>query len=356
MEKPELIRAAQAFPLSAKALDAEPLGNGHINATYLVTDAAGTKYVMQRINDRVFTDVDLLMRNIFRVTEYLNRHKPGASLRFLKTRDGKEYLRDGSGCWRMYEYVEGLCLEKAETPAQLETCGEAFGEFQNELSGFDASALGETIPRFHDTVKRLNDLEQAALRDACGRLKGVKAEYDFYMARREEAGQMLGMLARGELKKRVTHNDTKLNNVILDAETLRPKCVIDLDTVMPGLAGNDFGDCIRSGATTGAEDERDLNKVNLDTALYRAFARGFLSRCGKSLNEAEINTLPMGAKMMTYECGARFLTDYLSGDTYFHIAYPEHNLVRCRTQMKLVQDTEARWSELKQIIAEEADL
>ncbi len=357
MEKNMMLNAAAACFLRAlPPVSAEKLGNGHINETYLVTDKSGGSFVLQRINSAVFKDVEMLMRNIFAVTEFLNRENPGSSLRFLKTHAGENYLRNADGGWRMYEYVPGVCLEKAETTEQLETCGTAFGEFQNALGKFDAALLGETIPRFHDTVKRINDLEAAAAEDSHGRLATVRPEYEFYMSRRCEAGKMLEMLERGELKQRVTHNDTKLNNVILDAETLKPKCVIDLDTVMPGLAGNDFGDCIRSGATTGAEDEKDISKVNLDMALYRAFARGFLGRCGRSLYASEIDTLPLGAKLMTYECGARFLTDYLNGDVYFHTDYPEHNLVRCRTQMKLVADTEKHWNELKRIIAEEADL
>ena len=356
MEIIELLRpVADAFCLDAAFESAQRLGNGHINQTWLVQDAAGGKYVFQRINDGVFRDVDLLMNNIFAVTGYLNQKNPGSSLVFLKTKQGEKYLRSEGGCFRAYRFVEGLCMEKAETPQLFETCGMAFGDFQNALGGFDAALLGETIPRFHDTAKRVRDLEQAALEDKCGRLKSAREEYDFYLERKSEAACMLDMLARGELKQRVTHNDTKLNNVILDAGTLRPRCVIDLDTVMPGLAGNDFGDCIRSGATTGAEDEQDVSKVSLDTRLYRAFARGFLGTCGKELTRREVETLPLGAKLMTYECGARFLTDYLNGDTYFHIAYPQHNLVRCRTQMKLVADTEARWGEVNDIILQEAD-
>ncbi len=351
-----ILSAASRFALISAPVRAEKLGNGHINATYLVQCEDGSQYVLQRINDRVFTDVDTLMNNIFAVTSYLNGREPGSSLRFVRTNDGEKYLRCEAGCFRAYEYVPGLCLEKALTPAQLETCGTAFGRFQNALADFDASVLGETIPRFHDTENRLKKLEEAAEADPLGRLKTAKAEYEFYMERRGEAGSMLSMQAAGALKTRVTHNDTKLNNVILDPDTLEPRCVIDLDTVMPGLAGNDFGDCIRSGATTGKEDEPDVSLIYVDTALYRAFARGFLGACGASLSEKEIRTLPMGAKLMTYECGARFLTDYLCGDVYFHTDYPQHNLVRCRTQMKLVADSENIWNELNDIIREEAGL
>ena len=351
----DFLKEANAFKLSAPAMQDAPLGNGHINVTRLITGADGKKYVLQRINDRVFTNVKLLMQNIVRVTEYLNRRKPGSSLHFLKTADGEDYLHDESGYFRLYEYAEGISLEKASCAAELKTCGTAFGGFQQTLKDFDASLLGETIPRFHDTVKRVRDLESAAEKDVCGRLRSVKPEYDFYISRKQEAGRMLDLLAQDKLKLRVTHNDTKLNNVILDPVTLSPVCVIDLDTVMPGLTGNDFGDCIRSGASTAAEDEKDVSKVSLDLELYRAFAGGFLGSCKEALTETEIRTLPWGAYLMTYECGARFLTDYLSGDTYFHTAYAEHNLVRARTQMKLVADTEDKMNEIERIITQEAE-
>ena len=346
---------AALFPIDSEPVSSSPLGNGHINETYLITCASGSKFVLQKINRRIFTDVDGLMRNIRIVTQYLNALKPHSSLEFLSANDGRDYAAAGDGYYRMYRYVYGISLETARTPAELETCGKAFGEFQTQLADFDAEQLTETIPRFHDTVKRLHDLERAASQDEAGRFKQVEREFRFYMQRQDEAGVMLGLLAEGRLKKRVTHNDTKLNNVLLDEKTLTPLCVIDLDTVMPGLPGNDFGDCIRTGASTAAEDEPDLDKVWLDLEKYRAFARGFLSECGRSLNKDELSTLTLGAKLMTYECGMRFLTDYLNGDTYFRTAYPEHNLVRCRTQMKLISDTEAHMSELNKLVAEEAE-
>ena len=350
MVNEELKRVFALFDVPGEPEDISPLGNGHINRTYLASCPGGAKYVLQKINEKVFNDVDLLMHNITSVTSYLNALRPGSSLTFIGARSGSSYVSFDDGKYRLYKYVPGICLEKAVKPADLGACGIAFGEFQQALSGFDASVLGEVIPRFHDTVKRINDLEAAAETDKAGRAKTVKDELSFYLGRKTEAGKMLGMQRSGALKTRVTHNDTKLNNVILEPDTLRPLCVIDLDTVMPGLAGNDFGDCIRSGASTGAEDEPDLNKVQLDLDMYAAFARGFLSRCGKALNEAELNTLPLGAYLMTYECGARFLTDYLNGDVYFHTTYPEHNLVRARTQMKLVSDSEENWNRLGQII------
>ncbi|MBQ3667640.1 MAG: aminoglycoside phosphotransferase family protein [Clostridia bacterium] len=348
----KLLSVAGAFGLSSFPKSVSPLGNGHINLTFLLTDSAGKKYVLQRINDAIFTDIDALMKNILHVTEYLNALKPLSSLRFIRTLDGASYLKDESGCYRLYEYVEGVSLEKANSPKELGICWRAFGEFQMSLSGFDASRLSETIPRFHDTVNRLEKLEAAARADVCGRLKSVKTEYDFYISRRREARHLIEMQKADALPLRVTHNDTKLNNVILDSATLEPKCVIDLDTVMPGLSANDFGDCVRSGASTGAEDERDLSKVSLDLELYKAFASGFIASCSGALTDNEISALPWGAYLMTLECGARFLTDYLSGDTYFHISYPEHNLVRARTQMKLVSDSEKHAGDISRLIEE----
>ena len=330
-----------------------PLGNGHINTTYLVADTKNDKYVLQRINNRVFTDIEGLMNNISLVTRFLNAQKPGSSLNFLTAQDGKAYTEFEGDFYRMYEYVPGISLENATRPEDMTTCGKAFGEFQNMLSGFDASKLSDTIPRFHDSVFRADNLEKAALEDKLGRLKDVKSEYEFYTSLRDKTDIMLKMQREGLIKTRVTHNDTKLNNVLLDSVTYEPKCVIDLDTVMPGLAANDFGDCIRSGATSAAEDERDISKVHLELNLYRAFARGFLGACGGALNATEIKTLPLGGLLMTYETGARFLTDYLSGDVYFKIAYPQHNLVRTRTQIKLIRDTLDNWETLEKIIAEE---
>lgn len=333
----------------------EPLGNGHINSTWLVRDGKGNSYTLQKINHTIFTDVPSLMRNIELVTEYLNARKPGSSLELVKTDEGRSWLQTPDGFFRVYRFVEGITLEKASAPEEMQTCGEAFGGFQMDLSEFDADKLTETIPRFHDSVKRFHDLERAASEDVCGRFKNVREEYDFYVSRGNETGVMLEMLAEGRLKKRVTHNDTKINNVLLDGVTLAPKCILDLDTVMPGLAGNDFGDCIRTGASTAEEDETDLSKVRLDLDLYRAFARGFLRTCGKELNRDEITTLPMGARLMTYETGARFLTDYLKGDVYYRIAYPEHNLVRTHTQIRLISEMENHSNEINTIIEQEAN-
>ena len=253
----------------------------------------------------------------------------------------------------MYEYVTGsVCLDRAESPCDFRETGRAFGLFQQQLSDFDASQLVEVIPDFHHTPKRFQALHAAIERDSLGRAKDVRDEIAFFLEREASAGKLIQLLESGELPLRVTHNDTKLNNVMMDERTRKPLCIVDLDTVMPGLAAYDFGDAIRYGASEAAEDERDLSKVRLSLTLYRAFAEGFVSVCRDSLTPKELETLPEGARLMTLECGARFLTDYLQGDTYFHITRPEHNLDRARTQMALVRDMERQWTQMKDVIHE----
>ena len=253
----------------------------------------------------------------------------------------------------MYDFVhDSICLDAPETDEDFYQSAVAFGSFQRQLADFPANELSETIPRFHDTPNRYRALRAAIEKDALGRAASCREEIEFALTREADAAVMMNLLAAGELPLRVTHNDTKLNNVMLDAKTRKPLCVIDLDTVMPGLAANDFGDSIRFGANTGAEDEKDLTKISLSLARYEAFARGFLEACGKALTPKEIETLPWGAKLMTLECGVRFLTDYLEGDTYFRIHRPEHNLDRTRTQFALVADMEKKWTQMCDIVKE----
>ena len=354
-----MLNVASHFCLKGNPVHFEPMGNGHINRTCLLVDDLGNKYTLQKINDTIFKDVPALMKNITLVTDYLHSidSDPRHALKVVRTRDGESFYRDESGYYRIYHFVDdSVCLEKVETKEEFFLSAQAFGAFQNQLAQFDASLLSETIPRFHDTANRVNNLRIAAENDALGRLSEVKAEYEFAMARAEEAKMMLSLLGEGKLKLRVTHNDTKLNNVLFDAATRQPICIIDLDTVMPGLAANDFGDSIRFGAATAAEDETDLDKMTISLELYEAYVKGFLGACGNKLTVDEILTLPMGAKMMTFECGVRFLTDYLEGDTYFRIHREKHNLDRCRTQFKLVSEMEKNWQAMADIIKREAKL
>jgi Ser/Thr protein kinase RdoA (MazF antagonist) len=351
-----MLKAAFEFETRGVPTACERYGNGHINETYLL-ETPSAKYILQKVNQNVFKDVPALMKNIALVTRHLSRLEkdPRRVLTLIPAKGGRDYWVDEAGeTWRAYHFITGVCLEKAANTAHMRESGVAFGRFQKMLADFPAEALSETIHRFHDTPERYRQLRRAAEADALGRLKAVRRELDFALSREEGAGRMVNMLRAGELPLRVTHNDAKLNNVMLDGETHAALCVIDLDTVMPGLAGNDFGDSIRFGASTAAEDERDLGKVELSVDYFRAYARGFLSACGDSLTRAEVETLPLAAKLMTLECGVRFLADYLSGDTYFRVHREGHNLDRCRTQFKLVEDMELKWREMGAIVEAEA--
>ena len=346
----EIQKAAYAFPMEGRPVSCAQFGGGHINQTYMVTTSTGKNYVLQRINKNVFRDPVALMENAAGVTEFI-RNKGGKALHFLRTADGQVCYRDENGeYWRAYEFVKGFCMDAPETPNDFYQSGLAFGRFQDQLSDYPAATLHETIPNFHNTPDRFRQLKQAIAENRSGRLHTCQAEVEFYLAHEELGGKLAAKLAAGELPLRVTHNDTKLNNVLLDPQTHEPLCVLDLDTVMPGLSAYDFGDSIRFGAATAAEDEKDNSKMKLDIGLFESFARGFLAGA-PSLTDAEVEALPLGAFTLTLECGSRFLTDYLNGDTYFRTHYPEHNLVRTRTQMALCADMLARWDEMDQVIA-----
>lgn len=345
---------AARFAVNGRVTYCERYGSGHINETYLVETDGGTRYILQKINDTVFRNVPALMENVSAVTRYLRARTddPRRAMHLVQTTEDTDYLRDeAGGWWRMYDFIENsICLQAAETDEDFYQSAVAFGEFQRELSEFPAHTLHETIAKFHDTRNRYVQFREALNADPLGRAASVQTEIEFALAREKDAGELMRLLEAGELPLRVTHNDTKLNNVLLDRETRKPLCVIDLDTVMPGLAAFDFGDSIRFGASTAAEDETDLGKVEMSLELFETYARGFLEACGSALSPLEKATLPLGAKLMTLECGVRFLTDYLSGDTYFRIHRPNHNLDRCRTQFKLVSDMEKKQNEMRAVI------
>lgn len=347
-----------AFAFSPDCL-LEPFGQGHINRTFRLTEPDGSRYIVQRINTSVFPDPAALMQNIQRVTAYLSRRilleggdplRETLSLRF--TVNGDPFFREPNGeAWRVYRFIENsLCLQTCENAGQFAACARAFGRFRGRLQDFPAHTLTESIPHFHDTPRRYEAFHQAVTQDPLGRAALVQDEIAFYLEREKQAGVLLNGQRRGDLPLCVTHNDTKLNNVLLDATTGQELCVIDLDTVMPGLCAFDFGDAIRFGANHCAEDEPDLQKVQFDLHLYEVFADQYLSACaesGTALSQAETDSLRWGAKLMTLECGLRFLTDYLLGDTYFHIDFPDQNRLRCRTQMKLVSDMETVWDAMR---------
>ena len=348
----DLMQISGQFSVSGDCLEVKPFGNGHINDTYAVTCASEggvRRYILQKLNSRVFPHPTALMNNFAAVTAYLRPiiKKEGGDpdrecLKVIPTVQGAAYYVDGEGeVWRMTQLIENTdAYLVAESSAMFEDAGRAFGLFIKRLEGFDAASLIEVIPDFHNTVKRYENLEKAVAADKAGRASGVKDLIDFARARKDKTGVIVSALKEGRIPLRVTHNDTKLNNVLIDTATQKAICVIDLDTVMPGSLLYDFGDAIRVGCSTAEEDEKDLSKVNFDRENFVAFTRGFMRGLGDNLTVNEEKLLPTGAILMTFECGMRFLTDYLEGDVYFKTAYPEHNLVRCRTQFKLVEEME----------------
>ncbi|MDO5444011.1 MAG: aminoglycoside phosphotransferase family protein [Eubacteriales bacterium] len=350
-----MVEAARMFLYNGTPVECRAFGNGHINRSFLVETDAGKRYVLQSLSTQAFHDIPGLMDNTIAVSSYI-RNKTGdprSSLIFVPAADGKYYYLDSNGeYWRSYEFVEDTFSPDAPgTMEDFYNSAVAFGTFQNLLSDFPAETLCETIPDFHNTPDRYRKFHEKIDADPLGRVKEVAEEIRFALEREEDAGRLQRMRESGELPLRVTHNDTKLTNVLFDKETGKPVCVIDLDTVMPGLSALDFGDAIRFGASTGAEDEKDLSKVNIDLDKFRAFAKGFISSC-PALTDAEINALVLGAKTITLEQGVRFLDDYINGDVYYATSYPGQNLYRTRTQFRLVSEMEKHWDELQEIIKE----
>ena len=346
----EYKKAADSFRLLGEVTDIRPYGEGHINLTLLVTTTE-KRYILQKMNPRVFPDPDSLMKNICGVTEHL-RSRGIETLNVVPTKSGAPFLKDEE-CFRVYEFIENTVTYQQVTDKKVFfNSGKAFGEFQNYLSEFDASGLTETIPHFHDTPKRFQDFLTAFKEDKCGRAKDCAEEIEFILSRKDTYGDAAKALNDGSLPLRVTHNDTKLNNILMDAKTKEARAVIDLDTVMPGSMLYDFGDSIRFGASTAAEDEKDLTKVHFDIELFEAYAKGYCGAVKDSITDKEKELLPYGSYLMTMECGMRFLADYLAGDTYFAIKYDDHNLVRSRTQLRLAAEMEKSFSEMKKIVAE----
>ena len=355
MEK--ILQLAGKFALPEGRKTAVPFGNGHINNTYLVTvDGAEERYILQRINSYVFVRPREVMENMLHITEYLQeriREEGGdpdrETIRLIPSGTGEPWVEDQEGeVWRVMLCVpDTVSPQHPDDPHMLEECGEAFGCFSRRLKDYPAATLHETIHAFHDTPARLRQLEEAAAADSCGRLKDVADEMAFARAREAETRILVEGHAAGKLPLRVTHNDTKVNNVLLDRETGKAVCVVDLDTVMPGLLAYDFGDAIRVGACSAEEDERDLSRVRLEMPKFEAFARGFLKELKGELSEEELLSLEAGARLMTFECGMRFLADHLNGDRYFRIHRPGQNLDRARAQFALLADMEKHQEEMR---------
>ncbi|MCQ2378105.1 MAG: aminoglycoside phosphotransferase family protein [Victivallaceae bacterium] len=342
-----------AFAVDDKFVQALPYGTGHINDTYKM-DCAASSYIVQRLNTSIFRRPEALMENFRRVTAHIAEKiaaekSDRQTLRLVSARaDGKPFFRDGEGnFWRCYHFVGGArTYDILETPEQAFQAASAFGQFQCDLA--DLERLDETIPDFHNTPVRLKNLENAIRADRCGRLGEVAREVDFVMSRAADCRILTDLQSEGKLAERTTHNDTKLNNVLIGETSQRAVCVIDLDTTMPGLPHYDFGDMVRTGTSPAAEDERDLSKVGMRFGMFEALLRGYLSRA-KFLNPLEKELLPFSGKLITLEIGIRFLTDYLEGDVYFKTKRPGHNLDRCRTQLKLVESIEAQLDAMKKL-------
>lgn len=346
----DLAAIASQFAICGEVRSVAPDGEGHINTTYLVTTDK-CRYIMQKMNTHVFPDPVGLMKNVCAVTDFL-RQKGRETLHVIPTLDGKSFIH-GEDCYRMYDFIEHtVTLQQVTDNAVFSAVGRAFGDFQKDLAEFDAATLCEVIPHFHDTPKRFADFEAALAKDEKGRADSCRAEIDFVLARRNSFDKIAKALCDGSMPLRVTHNDTKLNNILLDEQTREPRAVIDLDTIMPGSLLYDFGDSIRFGANTAAEDEKDLSKVHFDTERFKAYAEGFFGALADTVTEKEAALAPYSGYLMTMECGMRFLTDYLVGDTYFATKYPEHNLVRCRTQFRLAEEMEQAFPKTEQIMAD----
>lgn len=356
----ELVRH---FRIEGAFLDAAPYGFGYIHDTYIArfkqSDGGVRRVIIQRINHDIFKKPAQVMENIHRVTNHIRSKITDAggdaargTLTIVPARDGDAFWVSPQGhYWRAYRFIDGArAYLQAESPEQYYQAGKAFGRFLKMLDDFDPAGVHETIPDFHHTPKRFRAFLEALERDAVNRAVTVSAEIDFALQRAGETGILVELVEAGAMPERVTHNDTKFDNVMLDDETGDVVCVIDLDTVMPGLAVFDFGDAVRAGANPAAEDERDLAKVRLDLTVYDRLARGFIEEVGDLLTPAESDHLAFGAKLITYEQGIRFLTDYLNGDIYYKTQRPDHNLDRCRTQFKLVSDMEREFDKMVRIV------
>lgn len=361
LSQQEIGQLARRFAPEGVVGRPESFGGGHINDTYLFVPAGrgDLRYVLQRINKVAFPRPEQVMENMLRVTDHLRfkiEQRGGnparETLQLLKTDSGAFFAVDRYGdFWRAYSFIsDSVSYDRSGDEAVFRESGRAFGRFLSMLDDFDVSSLHETIERFHDTPKRFRDFREAVARDAAGRARGARDIIDAALGYEAFSSALTDGLASGRLPLRVTHNDTKLNNVLIDTKTHKALCVIDLDTVMPGLSAYDFGDAIRYGASTAAEDERDLDKVHFSLPLYRAYAEGYLGEVRDSLTPNELQSLPVGAKMMTLECLIRFLADYLNGDVYFKTEYPEHNLARAKTQLKLLREMDAHWDEMVECV------
>ena len=352
-----LLEVCQAFDITSEGV---AFGNGHINDTYYASKN-GRLCILQRMNTNVFRNPAGVMQNIFSVTEHLRRKLEAAgedsirgTLQFLRTTDGAPFFTDSAGnCYRVCYYVdESISFDSVSDPKQFYEAARAFGRFQNMLSDFPPEQLCETIEKFHDTPNRVEQLSTAILNNLHDRLKECEAEVEYALKQAEKMGVVVDALQVGKIPYRVTHNDTKLNNVLFDKKTQQGICVIDLDTIMPGSLLYDFGDALRFGANTAVENETDLEKVTFDLTLFEAYTKGYAAELKHTITKEEKELLAFSAKLMTYECGIRFLADFMNGDTYFKTKYKNHNLDRARNQLKLCREIDLKQAMMHRIVEE----
>jgi len=353
----KLQEVCRLFKIDDTYVGYETLQMGNVNKTYkvnfLLPDGAPKSFLVQNVNTYAFREPVGLMENIDRVTEHIRAKCPGkTALHFHHTHDRKTYVVDGENFWRMTNFIHSVTYNSVKDPVVLRNAGMAFGEFQTQLADFEIGLLHETIPNFHNTRARYEKFLEVVAEDPVGRLQEVREEVAFLKEVMDKACILSDMQKAGQLPLRVTHNDTKINNVLFSPEDASALVVIDLDTVMPGLVGHDFGDAIRFAANFVEEDCPEYHKAGVDLDVFRAFAEGFLSQTARTLTEAEIDTLALSCFVLTTELAVRFLDDYLRGDPYFKINYPEHNLVRTRCQIALAQDMLRKLPQMEAIVRE----
>lgn len=353
--KEKLLHVCRAFRIPGDMISYKEIKVGIVNQTYKVTflksDGMEKSYMIQSINTYAFKQPELIMDNIDQITEHMRPKKAGrVALHFHHTAEGKTYHIDENGFWRLFNFIESDTYNVTADLEIVRNAGEAFGEFQMLLADYDASRLAETIPGFHDTRKRYEKLWEDVEQDPCGRVADVREELDWLRVAEDRACRLIDMHKDGRIPLRVTHNDTKINNVLFDKVTKEPLVVIDLDTVMPGIVGNDFGDAIRFAANYVEEDCKNLEFVGVNMNVYTAFTEGFLKHTAKALTAEEIETLALSSFAITVELATRFLDDYILGDPYFHINYPDHNLARTRCQIALAKDMLVKMDEMERVV------
>ena len=353
----KLAEVSKLFCIEGTFVGYQTIQVGNVNKTYevrfILPDGKPKSFLILNVNTYAFRNPIQLMENIDKVTEHIRGKKPGQiALHFHHTADRKTYVIDGDNFWRMTNFIPSVTYSSVIDQQVVRNAGKAFGEFQMQLSDFDITQLFETIPGFHNTRRRFEQLRAAIEADPVGRVAEVQEEIDYLMSVKDAACTLTDMLERGELPLRVTHNDTKINNVLFNPDDNSAMVVIDLDTVMPGLVGHDFGDAIRFAANKVSEDALEYEKAGVDLEVFRSFAEGFLEMTANTLTGNEISTLALSCLTLTVELSTRFLADYILGDPYFNIKYAEHNLVRTRCQIALARDMQLHMSEMEQIVAE----